>query len=155
MFIRELHLHLDSPPSSVFTHIALEFFTNHPRWDPDIVELTQLSPGGIGVGTEGREVRRVGPFRFTTRFRISAFEAPFSFAHDTIHGAMGEDVRYTIAPAGRGTDLRLELRIVPRVMPMRILAPLINVGVARNYRRNIVRFERLLRSLPPAAEGAA
>ena len=41
---------IDRPPEVVFQFIGFEQVRNHPRWDPDM-ELEQLTPGPIGVGT--------------------------------------------------------------------------------------------------------
>jgi hypothetical protein len=41
---------VDRPVGDVFRFCAVEHVRNHPRWDPDI-ELEQISPGPVGVGT--------------------------------------------------------------------------------------------------------
>ena len=44
-------------PEAVFEFIGVGFFSNYPRWSPEVVELEQLSDGEIGVGTLARQVR--------------------------------------------------------------------------------------------------
>jgi hypothetical protein len=41
---------VDRPLATVFDFCARQHVRNHPRWDPDI-QLEQVSPGPIGVGT--------------------------------------------------------------------------------------------------------
>src|SRR5687768_14155924 len=41
---------VDRPVADVFRFYAVEHVRNHPRWDPDM-QLEQVSPGPIGVGT--------------------------------------------------------------------------------------------------------
>jgi hypothetical protein len=41
---------IDRPVDVVFQFCAHEHVRNHPRWDPDM-QLEQVSPGPIGVGT--------------------------------------------------------------------------------------------------------
>jgi hypothetical protein len=41
---------IDRPLAEVFQFYAHDHVRNHPRWDPDM-ELEQISPGPIGVGT--------------------------------------------------------------------------------------------------------
>jgi hypothetical protein len=41
---------IDRPPKVVFQFIGYEHITNHPRWDTKM-ELEQLTPGPLGVGT--------------------------------------------------------------------------------------------------------
>ena len=48
------------PPEVVFDFVATHHFENHPRWDPDLLEMSQTSAGPVGVGTTARVVRRQG-----------------------------------------------------------------------------------------------
>ena len=41
---------IDRPVADVFRWYAEDHVRNHPRWNPDL-ELEQMSPGPIGVGT--------------------------------------------------------------------------------------------------------
>jgi Polyketide cyclase / dehydrase and lipid transport len=148
MFKQTLELTLDVRPAEVFRHIALEFFDNHPRWDPDIVELTKTSEGAVGLGTTGREVRDVRGRRFVTDFRITVFRPDEAFSHRSQGGAMGEDVDYAIEGHPPGSILRMTVHIYPRSLLMRILAPLIRPQVQRNFTANVGRFEQMLRALP-------
>lgn len=147
MFDRTQELHVRCSAEQAFDHIAVHFFENHPRWDPDIVELTQTSPGPIAVGTTGREVRVAGGRRFVTDFRIAQFEPPQAFAHLSTAGAMGEDVAYAIEPNGSGSIIRIHLHIYPKTLLLRLLAPLIRPQIEKNYRANSARFERMLNEL--------
>lgn len=47
-------------PAEVFDHVAAHHFENHPRWDPDVLEMRQTSPGPVGVGTTAVVVLRQG-----------------------------------------------------------------------------------------------
>jgi uncharacterized protein YndB with AHSA1/START domain len=44
---------INRPVADVWRWYAVEHVRNHPRWDPDM-ELEQLTPGPIGVGTRIR-----------------------------------------------------------------------------------------------------
>jgi hypothetical protein len=46
-----------STPEMIFEFIGVNFFSNYPRWSPEVVELEKLSDGDIAVGTLGRQVR--------------------------------------------------------------------------------------------------
>lgn len=144
MFDRTSELLVPCSPEEAFDHIAVHFFENHPRWDPDIVELTKTSPGPIGLDTAGREVRNAGGRRFVTEFRITQFDAPRGFAHHSTSGAMGEDVDYSLEPEGDGTRIRIHIHIYAKTALLRLLTPVIRPQIEKNYRRNSARFERLL-----------
>jgi polyketide cyclase/dehydrase/lipid transport protein len=147
MFDRTAELHVACSPEQAFDHIARGFFENHPRWDPGIAELTQTSPGPIGAGTTGREVRLAGGGRFVTDFRIARFEPARAFAHVSTAGPMGEDVEYAIEPSGTGSILRIHLHIYAKTFLLRLLTPLIRPQIEKNYRANSARFERMLNEL--------
>lgn len=144
MFKRTVHLSVACSPAQAFHHIAVEFFTNHPRWDPDIVELTKTSPGPVGVGTTGREVREVGGRRFVSTFRVTGFEPDHGFAHRGVEGGAVENVDYAISPRSGGSTVALTVEIVARALPVRLLAPLIRRQIERNFNANVARFEQAL-----------
>lgn len=144
MFKQTVDLTVHCTPQQAFDHVAKEYFINHPRWDPDIVELTQTSVGAVAVGSTGREVREVGGRRFTTTFRVSRYEPAAAFSVRTTEAAMGEDLDIVLQPQVAGTRVRLTVRIYPRTLPMRILAPFLRPRVERNFKANVGRFEELL-----------
>lgn len=149
MFTRTANLHVACTPEQAFRHIAVEFFNNHPRWDPDLVEVTKTSPGPLGVGTVGREVRNFNGRRFISGFRITRFQPVSAFSIRGIEGAMEENVDYDIASEGSGSRVLLRLELVPRSFAMRLLGPLMWPRVETNYLRNVARFEELLNLLNP------
>lgn len=149
MFARTANLHVVCTPEQAFRHIALEFFTNHPRWDPDLVEVTKTSSGPIGVGTTGREVRNFNGRRFISGFRVTRFEPLSAFSVRTTEGAMAENVDYDITSEGSGSEVLLRLELAPRNFAMRLLGPFIWPRVEKNYLRNVARFEELLNLLNP------
>ena len=64
-----------STPDKVFEFIGVGFFSNYPRWSPEVVELEQLSDGEIGVGTLARQVRIDQRHRLESKFQVTTFEA--------------------------------------------------------------------------------
>ena len=154
MFTRTANLRVVCTPEQAFRHIAVEFFDNHPRWDPDLVEVTKTSTGPIGVGTTGREVRDFNGRRFISGFRVTRFEPLSGFSVRTTEGAMAENVDYDITSEGSGSGVLLRLELVPRSFVMRLLSPLMWPRVEKNYLRNVARFEELLNLLNPRVPGA-
>lgn len=59
------------PPEDVFRFVGERFFENYPRWSPEVVELTPLSDGPVGVGTMARQVRVDQGRRSESIFRVS------------------------------------------------------------------------------------
>ena len=151
MFRRTVQFEIGCAPEAAFNHIAVEFFDNHPRWDPGIVELSRTSEGPVALGTTGREVREVNGRRFTSAFRVTTFEPVRAFSHRGTEGAMGEDVDYLIEPAASGTRITFTVDIYPKTLLMRILTPMIRPQVERNFTSNVARFQQMLQALTPAA----
>ena len=64
-----------STPGTIFEFIGVGFFSNYPRWSPEVVELEQLSDGEIAVGTMARQVRIDQQHRLESKFQVTKFEA--------------------------------------------------------------------------------
>ena len=62
-------------PGTIFEFIGENFFSNYPRWSPEVVELEQLSDGPIAVGTLARQVRIDQRHRLESKFQVTKFEA--------------------------------------------------------------------------------
>ncbi|ADJ29764.1 SRPBCC family protein [Nitrosococcus watsonii] len=62
------------PIDDVFQFISVDFFSNYPKWSPEVIELEQLSDGPVGEGTLGRQVRKDQGRRTESTFRVTRFE---------------------------------------------------------------------------------
>jgi hypothetical protein len=62
------------PPDEIFDYIGVNFFTNYPKWSPEVVELEQLSDGPMQLGTQARQVRVDQKRRLESRFEVTAYE---------------------------------------------------------------------------------
>jgi len=60
--------------AEVFRFVASEHFINHPRRDPDLVEMEQTSPGSVAAGTTARVVRRQGMRTIEGVAEVTAYE---------------------------------------------------------------------------------
>jgi hypothetical protein len=48
------------PPGAVFDFVARDHWSNHPRWDPNVIDMTPLEPGPIRAGSRARVRRKRG-----------------------------------------------------------------------------------------------
>jgi hypothetical protein len=64
---------INKPVAAVFDFMARDHIRNHPRWDPSI-ELEQLTPGPIGVGTIIRRRTNRGGTVAEGTMEVVAFE---------------------------------------------------------------------------------
>ncbi|HSB91452.1 MAG TPA: SRPBCC family protein [Anaerolineales bacterium] len=70
---------IDRPVAVVFAFYALDHVRNHPRWDPDM-QLEQITPGPIGVGTVIRRVNTHGGTPVVGVMKVVELEPNRSFA---------------------------------------------------------------------------
>jgi hypothetical protein len=76
------------PPETVFDFVAAHHFQNHPRWDPDLLEMRQTSPGAVQVGTTAHVVRRQGGRRVDGTATVTEYEPTRSASWNVEFGAL-------------------------------------------------------------------
>jgi hypothetical protein len=114
---------IERPRLAVFDFVATGFFSNYPRWAPEVTQLTALSAGPLRVGSLGRQVRLDYGRRTEATFRVTrlvpgeevAFEGlttPFTIAYR--FAAFGEHTR--VALRFELTRIELFMRPFERVI---------------------------------------
>ena len=117
---------IDRPPDEVFRFVATDHFENHPKWDPDVVEMHQTSPGSVRVGTTGTVLRRRGRSQVTGAVTVVAYEPNRAAAWEVTFGSFRLLQRSEFAPADDGRATRLKLTIETHASGlMRLLVPLL------------------------------
>jgi Polyketide cyclase / dehydrase and lipid transport len=117
---------LQRPPGVVFDFVARHHFENHPQWDPDLLEMSQTSPGPVGVGSAARVVRRQGRGRVEGTATVVEFEPDRRAAWDVRFGSFRLHQRAEVVPERGGAATRLRLSIDTRARgPLRLIVPLL------------------------------
>ena len=98
-------------PEVVFDFVATHHFENHPRWDPDLLEMSQTSPGPVRAGTTARVVRRQGRRRVEGSATVVDYEPDRRAAWDVRFGAFRLEQRVELIPEDDGAATRLRLSI--------------------------------------------
>ena len=87
------------PPGEVFDFVARDHWRNHPRWDPNVVEMIPLEAGQIRAGSRARvrrtrgsgdEVLTVIAFEPDSRWVSQTQIGPFSLTMTALIGAADE-----------------------------------------------------------------
>jgi hypothetical protein len=151
MFQATIDLVVGCTPKDAFDHLARGFFEHHRLWDPSVTSMRKTSTGPIGAGTTGLEGRRFGPWAIASEFEVTTFEPDRRFGFRTTTGPMLEAGEWTIEPHERGSAIHVALRLSPRSVLMRALAPLLTPVFRANVRKNSERMRAALESLVPAA----
>lgn len=131
-------------PGRVWHYVADDYFAHHATWDPAVVDMIKTTPGPVGVGTEGVEVRRMGR-RQSARFHVTEFDSPRRFAFRNTSGPFELDRSYTFAPNASGTRLTFRFTMRPRGA-MWLLFPLLRPLIRRQVHDNIARLPRVIAS---------
>ena len=133
------------PPRTVFDFVATHHFENHPKWDPDVLEMTQTSPGAVRTGTTARVVRRQGGRRVEGTAVVTEYEPDRSAAWEVRFGRFLLNQRAELIPEQGGVATRLRLVIETRTSgPMRVLVPLLRGRFRRTMEHSLTVIANLL-----------
>jgi hypothetical protein len=136
---------LRCPPQTVFDFVATHHFENHPKWDPDVLEMRQTSPGTLGVGTKADLVRRQGSRRISGTATVTEFEPDQSAAWDVQFGPFLLHQRVELAPEHGGAATRLRLSIETRASgPLKLIVPLLRSRFRRTMEQSVATIASLL-----------
>ena len=136
---------LHRPPETVFDFVATHHFENHPRWDPDVLEMRQTSPGTLGVGTKADIVRRQGNRRVAGTATVTEYEPDQSAAWDVQFGPFRLHQRVELAPEQGGAATRLRLSIEARAKgPIKLMVPLLRSRFRKTTEQSLTTIASLL-----------
>jgi uncharacterized protein YndB with AHSA1/START domain len=96
---------------------------NLPRWQSSFVSGQQMTEGPRRVGTQVREVRRMGPRQVEIQAEITTFDVNKAFATRTI-SQPPTMVNYTFAAENGGTRVTFQFTLQPTGF-MRLIEPFI------------------------------
>ena len=115
---------IQRPPEVVFDFVATHHFENHPRWDRDLLEMSQTSPGPVGVGTTARVVRRQGRGQVEGTATVLQYEPNRRAAWAVRFGPFRLDQRAELIPEQGGAATRLRLSVDTSAEgPIRVIVP--------------------------------
>jgi uncharacterized protein YndB with AHSA1/START domain len=120
------------PPADVFDVVT--DLGRLREWQPMVVEVEQLDAGPLRTGTRLREVREVRGRRLEQTVEVAAHEPGRRFGLRVLGGPLPVDGDLRFEPDGTGTRLRLLATVRPRGA-QRLLAPLLRVGLRREFRK--------------------
>ncbi len=90
---------IDRRPDVVFDFVARDHWRNHPRWDPNVIEMIPLDPEPIRAGSRARvrrkrgsddEVLEVLEFKPESRWVSQTEIGPFSLVMTALIEPIGE-----------------------------------------------------------------
>ena len=136
---------LHCPPNTVFDFVAAHHFENHPRWDPDVLEMNKTSPGPVGVGTKANIVRRQGNRRVEGTATVMEYQPDQSAAWDVQFGPFLLHQRVELTPDQGGATTRLQLSVETRAKgPVRLMLPLLRSRFRKTMEQSLTRIASFL-----------
>jgi hypothetical protein len=136
---------LHHPPEKVFNFVAANHFQNHPRWDPDLLEMNQTSPGPVQVGTTAHVVRRQGRRTVDGKATVTEYQPNRSAAWEVEFGPFLLRQRAELAPENDGAATRLQLSIDTRARgPIKVIVPLLRGRFQRTMEQSLATIGTLL-----------
>ncbi len=133
------------PPDVVFDFVATRHFENHPRWDPDLLEMRQTSPGPVAPGTTAQVIRRQGRRRVEGAATVTVYEPYRRAAWDVRFGAFTLHQAVDLLPEQGSAATRVRLSIEARATgPIKLLLPLLRGRFRRTMTRSLGTIKSLL-----------
>jgi uncharacterized protein YndB with AHSA1/START domain len=136
---------LQHPPEQVFNFVATNHFQNHPRWDPDLLEMKQTSPGPVQVGTTAHVVRRQGRRTVDGTATVTEYQPNRRASWDVEFGPFLLRQRAALEPENDGAATRLQLSVETRARgPIKVIVPLLRGRFRRTMERSLATIGALL-----------
>jgi hypothetical protein len=138
------------PPDQVFDFVATRHFENHPRWDTDLLEMRQTSPGPVGPGTTAHVVRRQGRRRVEGTATVTQYQPCRGAAWDVRFGAFALRQAVDLVPEQGGAATRLRLVIETQAKgPLNLLLPFLRGRFRRTMTRSLATIDSLVGQADP------
>ncbi len=135
---------INQPPDEVFRHVATDHFYNHPKWDPNVIEMVQTSTGPMDIGTTARLVRLDRGKRIEGTVEISEYDPVRRFTAVISFGPFLLYEHADIEPIGKDSSC-LTLTIDNRATGlMRVLLPVLRGTFRRTMAESLRRVKEMV-----------
>jgi diacylglycerol O-acyltransferase / wax synthase len=143
-------IEIDRDPSVVFTYMTN--IRREPDWNPQLIEVEQLTEGPIGVGTRFR--MRFGHGVGDSTVTYVGFDPPHRWTAESTSRRLNVRFQGAVEPVGARSRLVVRTRLMP-IGPLRPLTPLLRLYMHRVWNRNLVavkaQLENRMRGEPDAS----
>jgi hypothetical protein len=135
---------IQRPPDVVFDFVGREHWQNHPRWDPNVTEITPLTAGPIGLGSRARVRRRRGGGRHEEILEVTAFEPNSRWAGRSQVGPFSLEMTALIEPVGAGASRLRLMGDTQARPPIHYLLPVLDIVFRRRMRESLRRIRNMV-----------
>jgi hypothetical protein len=135
---------IQRPADEVFRFIGVDFFSNYPRWSPEVIELTPLTPGEVRLGTMARQVRVDQGNRSESSFKVTVFEPARRIRFEGVSNPYVCDYLLDGESAGTGTRVVFTFELLRLELYMRPFEKLIRIAIQDGAERTVRNIKRLI-----------
>jgi hypothetical protein len=122
------------PVHDVFDFVVTRNYENHPRWEPEVLEIRPLEDSSLHIGSRAVMVRKdFGKVRETAHECV-ALEPDRLATFRHLDSPMAFEITFTFSPVAEGTRVRIDVRAGFRG-GARLLTPLLWLRMPRTSRR--------------------
>lgn len=131
-------------PKDVFDYIAVNYFENHQKFDPEIHGMINHTDGAVKKGTKGSEIRKVAGRQIMLDFEVTDFEPLKLFAFKNTSGPLYLERSYSLEAVSSGTKVTFVFDARPRNLLAKLAFPLLSKSMRKNVSKNIQSLKTLL-----------
>lgn len=143
MTVKE-HFFVSRSPKEVFDYIAVNYFENHQKFDPEIYGMINRTEGPVAKNTKGSEVREFAGKRIKLDFEVTDFEPVQFFAFRNTSGPFYLERSYSFKTNHKGTEVVFIFDIRPKNLLVKPIFPLMAKTFRKSVSDNIQTLSRLL-----------
>ena len=132
------------PPKEVFKYVAVKYFENHTKFDPEVHEMIWRTKAPVSIGTKGTERRKFAGKRVLLDFEVTDFKPFKFFALQNTSGPFSLDRSYSLEPISNGTKVTFVFDMHPKNLPVKLVFPLLRNKFRKSVSDNIHLLKGLL-----------
>jgi len=141
----EQSIEIARSPADVYAFVATDHATNHPRWDPAILDMRQETPGPVAVGTEFSLDRKMMGRKTPMRIRVTKLDPERELDFE-VTGPMQMHMAMLMEPTGDGgTTFTMHFRAEPRGL-WRVMEPMMRAQMGKEMGRTQLRIKEMVES---------
>jgi len=100
--------------AEVFNYIAVNYFENHPKFDPEVHKMIWRTEPPVVKGTKGSEQRSFAGVPVKLDFEVIEFDRPKVFAFKNTSGPFLLERSYKLESQNGGTKVTFSFDIKPK-----------------------------------------
>jgi carbon monoxide dehydrogenase subunit G len=127
---------VDKPVEDVFAYIG--DLNNMPKWNTTVMDVEQITPGDVGVGTKFKSVGEMLGRRIEGEMQVTAYEPDTKFGVQMNAGPALVNMTLSFKAVGTGTEVNLNAQGNPSGL-FKLAEPLMQRRVKSIMEENLVR----------------